>query len=357
MHLSHVSCRNFRCLAALDFAPGPGINLIRGANAQGKTSVLEAILFAATTKSHRTNTDADLARYGEDHFGVTLEAARADREVRIEARWWGGIKRFKVNGAPQTRLSDILGRVRVVFFCPEDVGLVQGGAGGRRRFLDMEISQVDPAYLGALQQYRQVLRQRNELLRHPRPDEDLIAVWDAQLATHGHAIIRARRDFVEQLGDLAAEAYAKLAREEALALAYRPDVRPDDDFASVLRKQRGSDLRRRITTRGPHRDDMDFLVAERPARSHASQGQQKSAALALKLAELELVLTRTGEYPVLLLDEVLAELDEHRSRRLFHALGPGVQCVATTTEQDYRTNRFGDDLASFTIEKGRLTPE
>jgi DNA replication and repair protein RecF len=354
MQLMELECRGFRSLETLQFRPEPGLNVIRGGNAQGKTTVLEAILYVATSKSHRTTNENDLVQHGAEQFHVTAKARADQGAVGLEAHWWKGAKRFKVNGVTQARISDILGRMRVVFFSPEDVALVKEGAGGRRRFLDMELSQVDSVYLSALQQYRQVLRQRNELLRSFKADEDLIAVWDVQLAQHGQAIIQTRHDFIAQLCPLAAEAHGRIARNEALTLSYRPNIRLDEDLAQVFDRTRQGDMRRKNTTRGPHRDDMGIDVSGHPARSHGSQGQQRTAALALKLAELELVRQRTQEYPVLLLDEVLAELDAHRARELFKAIHDDVQAIVTTTDLETTQKQFGKQCALFQIERGQL---
>ena len=154
MRLTRVVCRTFRRLADVDFAPTPGVNVVSGENAQGKTSLLEAVLYAATTKSHRTAQESELSAHGGEGFHVRIEAERAGRPVDIEVNWWRGEKRFKINGVPQTRLSDILGRVNVVLFVPDDAALVKGAASVRRRFLDMELSQISPPYMAALQQYR-----------------------------------------------------------------------------------------------------------------------------------------------------------------------------------------------------------
>jgi len=354
MRLLRFECDGFRGLREVVFEPGTGRNIIRGGNAQGKTTLLEAVLFAATSKSHRTTTEADLLGHEATSFRVHALAQRNDRDVAIEANWFRGAKRFKVNGVAQARLSEILGRIHVVLFSPEDVNLVKGSASQRRRFLDMELSQLHPGYLTALQQYRLVLRQRNELLRMPRPDADLVAAWDDQLARHGRLLIRGRRNFIHQISALASEAYRAVAGEEELAVAYRPSVREEDDLREVLARERANDIRRRFTQRGPHRDDVELLVAEHPARTHASQGQQKTAALALKLAELALVNARIGEYPVFMLDEVLAELDRDRAARLFEAIPGAVQCLITTTEVRPEPGRFGPDTADFLIERGRL---
>ena len=354
MHLVELECRGFRCLEPTRFHPGRGINVIRGGNAQGKTSLLEAVLFAATTRSHRTNTDGELPRHGSGEFHVRLAAQRSDREVTVAAHYWQGAKRFKVNGVAQARLSDLLGRIPVVFFCPEDVALVRGGAGVRRRFLDAEISQVDAQYLHALQQFRQVLRQRNELLKQSKPDRAMLDVWDVQLVSSGSKLIRARRTYIQELGVLAAEAYQRISEAEPLLLRYEPDADAGQELEYALDRTRESDMRRGLTSRGPQRDDVLILIGGQPARSFGSQGQQKSAALALKLAEVELVHRRMGEYPLLMLDEVLAELDDARAHRLFEAIGPAVQCLVTTTELEHRPGRFGRATSGFRIVEGSL---
>jgi len=354
MRLVRAACRDFRCLDDVVFEPAPGLTLLRGANGQGKTSLLEAILYGTTTRSHRTNQDAELARHGAQAFYVRIEGWRADHEICIEAGWRQGAKRFKVNGVAQTRLSDILGKIHVVLFCPEDVDLVRGGAASRRRFLDMGISQVSPVYLNALQQYRQALRQRNELLRKQEADAALLDVWDVQLAREGAILMRERERYVLELARYAGDAYGRIAERERLSLAYHPDVPDPGQFGAALLKMRDTDLRRGMTGRGPHRDDVHIHIAEQPARQFALQGQQKTAALALKLAELEVVRARAGEYPVMMLDEVLAELDEARARRLVAAIAPEVQCLVTTTELEPRPGRFGSDWTAYRIERGKI---
>lgn len=353
MHLERMNCQGFRCLQHVEFRPHPGVNIIRGMNAQGKTSLLEAILFAATSKSHRTNLDSDLVRHGEEGFQITLEVRRDDRTTTLEATSWKNQKRVKLNGIPQTKMSDILGKVRVVFFSPEDIALTKGGAAVRRKFLDMELSQSSPTYLKALQNYRQVLRQRNELLRERAPENSLIDVWDKQLVTHGNVLIRERSAFIERLAVLASEAYGKIAPEDRLVIAYKPSV-TEDTFLETLGSTHSSDLKRKLTGHGPHRDEVEITINDQPARSHASQGQQKSAALALKLAELELIYENTSEYPILMLDEVLAELDQNRSQQLFDAIDPKVQCLLTTTEEEDRITPLGKPTHSFRIHAGEL---
>jgi DNA replication and repair protein RecF len=357
MRLVYLTCTGFRALDDLDFCPSPGINVIRGENAQGKTSLLEAVLFAATSKSHRTAQESELVRHGAEGFRLCATVQRRDREERLEAACWRGTKRFKVNGVAQTRISDILGRVHLVFFSPEDVGLVRGAASMRRRFLDMELSQLRSAYLHALQSYRLILRQRNELLRHRDPDPALLDVLDTQLAREGEKIMAERAGFVAVLATGAAAAYARIAGNEPLDAAYAPDIRPGQTLGDALRASRATDLRQGMTTRGPHRDDLDIRVGGRSARQFGSQGQQRTAALALKLAELGLVQAETGDPPVLMLDDVLSELDERRSRMLFETLPEEVQCLLTTTDLTDRAGLFGSSCAYFRIREGRLAQE
>ena len=355
MHLVQFTCEHFRALADISFEPGRGVNVIHGGNGQGKTSLLEAILFAATARSHRTSVETDLVRHGEQGFHLSARASRRDRETDIEAQWRQGVKRFKVNGVAQTRVSDILGKINVVLFSPEDIALVKGTAAHRRKFLDMELSQISPPYLNALQHYRQVLRQRNELLRAAAsPASALLDVWDEQLVRHGAIIMREREAFIGQLAQRASEAYRAIADGEELGVAYQPDAPSADTLAGVVAKARSSDVHRRATTRGPHRDDLSIAVKDQSARSFASQGQQRTAALSLRLAELALVKDRTGEYPILMLDEVLSELDETRAGLLVTAIDPDVQCLLTTAALSRHAIGFQSPCNFYRIERGAL---
>ena len=353
MRLVELTCKGFRCLGNVCFRPGQGINVIRGDNAQGKTSLLEAMLFLATSKSHRTGQETDLVRHGEDGFQLRARVERKSGDVSLEANWWKGAKRVKVNGVAQSRMSDILGKINVVFFSPEDVALVRGTAARRRRFLDMELSQLNPGYLRALQRYRQILRQRNELLRSRSLDSASLEAWDVQLAKEGEILTAERAAFVGELWPRAAEAHANVAMGETLSVEYRPDV-PPSSFANALRTARITDIKQGITTHGPHRDDIELSVAGKPARYFASQGQQRTAALALKLAELDLVRAHTGEHPILMLDDVLSELDEKRARHLLEAIHLDAQCLITTTSISNRDELFRRDRHVFDIREGRI---
>jgi DNA replication and repair protein RecF len=355
MRLIELTCDHFRCLNGLRFTPGPGLNVIRGDNAQGKTSILEAVLYAATSKSHRTSVESELVQRGEPVFRVSARVARAARDVHAEIAWSHGVKRIKVNGVNQTRVSDLLGKINVVIFSPEDADLVRGSASNRRTFLDMELSQLHANYLHALQRYRHAMRQRNEILRLPNPSEALLEPWDAQLAEHGAIVMRERRRFIDQLAPLANAAYGAIADGEEMRVEYKPDVKEDVPLMEALVASRKSDLRQGMTTHGPHRDDLEIMVDAKAARQFASQGQQKTAGLAVKLAELELMRERTGEYPILLLDDVFAELDSNRSRQLFASIPPDVQCLIATTDFALTPELEARVPALYSIQKGNLS--
>jgi DNA replication and repair protein RecF len=233
--------------------------------------------------------------------------------------------------------------------------LVRGAATARRRFLDMELSQLYPPYLRALQEYRQLLKQRNELLRQQRPDAAMLDVWDIQLAKHGEIIIDERARFVEKLAKLADAAYQRLAEDETMKLRYKPNVKPGSPLLETFGAAREQDLRHKVTERGPHRDDLEFTIESKAARKMASQGQQRTAALAVKLAELEFVREYTGEYPLLMLDDALSELDAARSARLLTMLPNEAQCFLTTTDLAKLPDADKADMTRFTIEAGELS--
>jgi len=354
MRLTRIHCRGFRGLETIDFSPGPTLNILSGANAQGKTSVLEAVLYAATTRSHRSVADDVLPRYGTDEFHIHIEAETLTGKVAIEAHWWRGAKRFKVDEIAQTRLSDLLGRVCIVFFAPEDIQLVKGAASRRRLFLDMELSQLIPAYLRALQQYRTALRQRNELLRRQCNDAALFEPWEEQMAMHGSILVRERSAYIEELAVIAAELYEKIVQAEALELNYKPDIPDTETMTAILAEARRGDSIRKTSGRGPHRDDIDINIAGKSARVYGSQGQQKSVALVVKLAEMELMYRRRNEYPVVLLDEALAELDAERSAHLLASIPKEAQVIITTAQPDLLPPSLLQQSRHYHIERGSL---
>ncbi|HOJ67647.1 MAG TPA: DNA replication/repair protein RecF [Candidatus Hydrogenedentes bacterium] len=356
MRLERIYCEQFRRLTRVAVEPAPGLNVFFGGNAQGKTSLLEAVLYAATARSHRATGDRELVQHGADGFFVAIAAVGASGKVEVEARWWQGQKRFRINGATPERLSDLLGRVQVVLFAPDDLELVKGPASVRRRFLDICLSRIHGRYLRALQAYRQSLRQRNALLKGSRPDPTLLDSFDALLARDGATLARDRADWITRLDAVASALYQDLAEQrETLRLRYVPDIRDLDHYLDVLGRSRESDLKAGATTRGPHRDEVQVLVDDHPLDAYGSQGQQKSAALALRLAEAQLTREACGEAPALLLDEIFSDLDERRSERVLDAVPPDAQALVTTARPLETLPRRLQDARLFHVRDGEVS--
>jgi len=345
IELTLDSFRNY-AEASLAFAD---FNVIVGQNAQGKTNLLEAILFLATTKSHRASADEELVREGGESFyvGGTVEDDVVQRRVEI-GYVLGGRKQVKLDGKVQAKYSALIGQVKVVFFSPESLSFVKGSPGDRRRFLDVLVSQVRPEYLKTLQDYQTALRQRNETLkqiREGRSSSALIEIWDEPLAASGSALGSMRARVCEELRPVFQRQQAYLTSgSEHGDLHYAPNVpisEAEDEtqsrFKTQLREELDGDIARGSTSVGPHRDDVFISVNGSDARKYGSQGQQRTLTLAAKLSELEWIRATCGTLPLLLLDDVTSELDEMRTRLLFealHELPPQVFLTTTRLEPE-----------------------
>ncbi len=380
MRLTHLSLHNFRNYVRLDLDLPPGVTLLQGDNAQGKTNLLEAIYYLATSRSPHAGADRELVNWltveaeplpyarlvgrvargaGEVAIEITL-TQQANHETRYR-------KQIRLNGVAK-RAMDLLGQLNVVLFLPDDIALVSGSPSGRRRYLDATLCQIDPLYCRTLSRYNQIVTQRNALLRDLRErggDPTQLAFWSERLVEHGSYLVSRRWRALVALDELAHGVHSQLTDGgERLHLCYVPSVemdRPGDanDMARTFQAQ-VEDLRRReiaagMTLVGPHRDEVRFLVNDMDAGVYGSRGQQRTAALALKLAEVDLMRTETGEYPVLLLDDVLSELDEHRRRFLMRTLDDGAeQAIITTTDLHTIPQTFLQRCQLWRVEMGRL---
>jgi DNA replication and repair protein RecF len=381
MRLTHLSLHNFRNYVRLDLDLRPGVTLLAGDNAQGKTNLLEAIFYLATSRSPHASTDREVVnwlavekeplpytrlvgklvrRSGELSIEITL--------VRQENHSNRYRKQIRINGVNK-RAMDLLGQLNVVLFLPQDIDLVSGSPGGRRRYLDVTLCQVDPAYCRALSRYNQIVSQRNALLRdlreQGRGSPGQMAFWDEQLAEHGARLVACRREALEVIGELAFETHRKLtATEERLQISYEPSLEVEGcenslqieaAFRSQLLSLRQREMAAGMTLIGPHRDDARFFINEADAGIYGSRGQQRTITLALKLAEVEFMRRRTGEQPVLLLDDVLSELDAHRRAFLMDALEGGPQqSLLTATELQVLPPAFLQRCHIWHVEMGRL---
>lgn len=363
MRVKTLSLQNFRNYERQEIAPHPGVTVFVGPNAQGKTNILEALHLCCVGRSHRTARDEELIRWGAPSAQVKVETEQADgthdvavtlvREKRRQR------KIVRIGARQAERIGEMMGHVRAVLFSPEDLQIVKGGPGERRRFLDMELSQLDPAYFYALQRAARALAQRNALLREIAARPSLMPtldMWDEQLAQSGAQIARARRAAVEKLEKSAREAHASLTDgKETLSLRYISQIAGEEDVEQALRERlyaaREDDARRLLTSVGVHRDDLGVAIDGKDARTFASQGQQRSAVLSLKLAQLEMTERESGEAPVLMLDDVMSELDPERRRQLIERIDRVQTLVTCTDMSDLAGARQG---AVYRVEGGRL---
>jgi DNA replication and repair protein RecF len=341
MLLEVLRLATFRNYEALEFAPAPGLNVFVGPNAQGKSNLLEAIAMLATGKSFRAHRDSELIRTGAARAEIAGDARIAAGSVRLRCTIAttpaGGRKSFDVNGA-SVGFARFLGKARVVTFTPADLGLVFGGPALRRTFLNNALAQISPTYYRELARYGKIAQQKGALLRGSvEPDRDLLLAYNDALVAPGAALIAARRDFVAALAVAATQIYDRWqgTREETV-VAYAPNVAAEGDPADALRAAFAAnvdaELRRRTTLVGPHRDDVRLTLGGKPLDAFGSQGQQRTAVLALKVAEYETMHARTGDAPILLLDDVLSELDADRAAGFLSAIGTFEQAFLTATD-------------------------
>lgn len=321
-----------------------GTNILFGDNAQGKTNILEAIYLSATTKSHRGSKDREIIKFDsqEAHIRTYLEKSGTETRVDMHLRR-NKSKGIAIDGQKIKKASELLGLCNVVFFSPEDLSIIKDGPTERRRFVDMELCQLDNFYLYNLNHYNKIVDQRNVLLKDMffNPGlRDTLSIWDSQLVSFGSKIIERRRNFADQLNDIIKGIHKKLSGgKEDIQIRYEPDV-SIEAFEEKLRSSQERDIRSKMTTVGPHRDDFSFLVGDIDLRKYGSQGQQRTAALSLKLSEIELVKKVTKDMPILLLDDVLSELDSSRQKYLLDSIGEIQTIITCTGLEEFVNNRF-----------------
>lgn len=373
MYISTLKLEHFRNYDGLEVSFSRGANLFYGDNAQGKTNILEAIYFCGTTRSHRTSRDRELIGFNSEEAHLRMEMlkelsvqegpeethdAQAQIGYRIDMHLKKGkAKGIAVNGAPIRKAQELIGLGHFIFFSPEDLGIIKNGPSERRRFMDMELCQLDRIYVTSLSNYNKVLLQRNRLLKDLsfRPqDKETLDIWDEQLVRYGISLIRSRDRFVRRLGEIILPIHEKLSGgREKIGIGYEKNV-PEEDFARTLAAGRERDLYLKSTETGPHRDDLCFKVNDIDIRHFGSQGQQRSAALSLKLAEIELVKESTGDLPVLLLDDVLSELDTNRQHALLDSIGNIQTFITCTGLEEYEDSPVQIDRI-FRVRDGQVS--
>lgn len=347
MKVESLHLENFRNYEKLDLSLNEGTNLFYGDNAQGKTNILEAVYLCGTTKSHRGSKDREIIRFDQDESHIRMNLLKNEISYRIDMHLKKSkAKGIAINGIPIRKASELLGIGNFVFFSPEDLNIIKNGPSERRRFLDMELCQLNKVYLYNLMNYNKILMQRNKLLKdiyfHPEY-KDTLDIWDMQMVEYGCQVIRAREEFVKQLNEIIYDIHKKLSGgREDLLVTYEKNI-SEEAFEEMLHKNREKDIKLKISHTGPHRDDLSFMIKDVDIRRFGSQGQQRTTALSLKLAEIELVKKNSKDSPVLLLDDVLSELDSNRQHYLLESIS-GVQTLITGTGvDDFVENNFKID--------------
>lgn len=362
MFIKSIELKNFRNYDELTLSFNDKVNFIVGNNAQGKTNLLEGIYMSSIGKSFRTSKDSEMIGFGKDFCKIKVTAQKNLflTDVEIIIRNDRG-KSVKVDGVNISKTSDLLENIYIVIFSPEDLKIVKDEPEKRRRFIDRELCLIKPYYFDCLSSYRKVLLQRNTYLKEKNIEKSVLDIWDTQLSSYGAKIITMRRDFIEKINEISHRLHLNITNgKENLKIEYDPSVNPvgevkdtENILYKCLKDSYNNDMRLRTTTKGPHRDDIQFYIDDVNVRSYGSQGQQRTAALSLKLAELDLIKNETGENAVLLLDDVMSELDNSRQEFLIRSLSD-IQLFITSTDI---TDNLKDVVSKgniYKIEEGKL---
>lgn len=360
MYIENLKLNNFRNLESTHLSLSQGVNVFFGDNAQGKTNLLEAVYLCSTGKSRRARNDREMIAFGEQEaFVRTTSINTIGISTRIDIHIRENRKGAAINGLPIRSVSELFGNLMCIMFTPEDLQIIKSGPSERRRFIDVELCQISKPYVYHLQTYYRVLKQRNNLLRSLRSMKtdkslrDTIEVWDTQLSEHGAILYNMRQAYVKSLGETASHIHKKISGErEELGVSYKPHTEPEE-MEQALINSIERDISQGATSAGIHKDDIVFMISGSEARQYASQGQQRTAALCAKLAQVELAASAKGSPPVLLLDDVLSELDEHRQFQLLAQL-KGVQTIITCTGTEYITRNMPEKLNIYKVENGKV---
>ena len=344
MKIKQLKLKNYRNYDLLELDFDPSTNILYGDNAQGKTNILESIYMCGTTKSHRGTKDRDMIRFGQEeaHIEAVIDKKGVPFEIDIHLKN-NSPKGVAINKMPIRRAIELFGIVNIVFFSPEDLNIIKNGPSERRKFIDLELSQLDKVYLSDLTNYNRIVNQRNKLLKDVYDRKDLMEtldIWDLQLVNYGKKIIDRRNKFIVELNEIVGKVHEQLTGgKEHLQIYYEPSV-SSMDFETNLIKNREKDIKMKSTSVGPHRDDICFMADGLDIRKFGSQGQQRTAALSLKLSEIEIVKKVINDTPILLLDDVLSELDKHRQNYLLDSISDIQTLITCTGLDDFVNNRF-----------------
>ncbi|GEL76319.1 DNA replication/repair protein RecF [Tenuibacillus multivorans] len=371
MYIEELTLTNYRNYNKLTVSFDQKINVIIGENAQGKTNLMESVYVLAFTKSHRTPRDKELIKWDAEYGKIEGRVFKRNQSIPLEVVLSNKGKKVKFNHIEQKRLSEYVGSMNIVMFAPEDLNLVKGSPQERRKFIDMEIGQTQPVYIHHLTQYQRILKERNALLKDLQrqfiTDSTMLHVYTEQLIEHASIILERRFLFLNKLRKWANPIHEGISQgKELLNIDYNASVNVSEAMNSEkirmvyeqhFKNIENKEIDRGTTLIGPHRDDLVFTVNDKNVQTYGSQGQQRTTALSLKLAEIELIYEEVGEYPILLLDDVLSELDDHRQSHLLNTIQGKVQTFVTTTSIDGIAHDTISQAEIFTIHDGQLVEE
>ena len=359
MFIKRLQMLNYRNYNALDIELCPNVNVFMGDNAQGKTNILEAIYYCAFAKSHRTSKDKELINWNGEHAFISVDVGRERLDKRIDISILkDGKKSIRINKIKIKKIGELFGNFNVVMFSPEDLRIIKDSPGVRRKFIDMELCQLNPKYYYNLVQYNKVLNERNILLRNRNTSSEMLEIYDMQLVEFGYNIIRDRIKYIESLNKYAEKIHSDITSgKEKINFKYISTIKDleniKENFYTLLEKNRSKDCDRGITSIGPHRDDFFAYINDIDTKSYGSQGQQRTAVLTMKFSSLEIIKELTGEFPVLLLDDVLSELDFNRKKYILSTIGQ-IQTVITCTGIEDLYEYLDEKAKVFKVKNGEI---
>ena len=335
MWIKNIKIKNFRNYDQEEINLEKNINIFYGKNAQGKTNIIEAIFLCSLGKSFRAKKDNEMIKLNEENAIVEIEYEKSDRDGKIKIEI-GNKKNIYLNGIKIKKLSELLGNLNIVIFTPDDINILKGGPQNRRRFLDIMISQLRPNYMHILNLYLKTIEQRNKYLRQIKEehkDENLLEIWDEKLAEYAVKIYEYRKEFIEKIIKKINIIHKNITNgEEQIKLEYITECDNKENYLNILKQRRKLDIIKGFTTKGIHRDDFQTLINEKEVGNYGSQGQQRTSILTLKIAELYVIYDEIGEYPILLLDDFMSELDRTRRKNFLENI-EGTQVIITGTEK------------------------
>ena len=353
MYIEKIKLQNFRNYEQLELDLNKNINIIYGNNAQGKTNILEAIFLSSFGKSFRTKKEKEMIKFNEQSAIVEIFYQKKDREGKVKIEI-GNKKQISINGIKLKKLSELLGNINIVIFTPDDINILKDGPAGRRRFLDMMIGQLRPNYVYNLNMYLKTIEQRNNYLRQIREEnkpENMLEIWDENLAEYGEKIYVYRNEFINKIANKINNIHKNITdAKEEIKIEYLSNCDNKENYLKLLKERRKLDIIKGFTTKGIHRDDFVIYINDKEVSTFGSQGQNRTAVLSLKLSELQVVYDEIGEYPILLLDDFMSELDEERRKNFLNNI-KNTQVILTGTD---KIELSGVEYSMFNVKEGKI---